>query len=227
MNKEFARFKKFYTRVKHNYTTMDSSRGKKLVELCNEHAKSNTSNIIGEKNIIAVHPYHYHLGWTVDPDEEIKPREQIVRLENILRNADPSYNRILFENILHYAMKTHELVEEGIIDKVIFTHPKTDKPIDYGELKDFSKSKINYVGGVYEFQCVLAMMNAIRKFTEYSKVRPIKDGVINNEWGFWDKFWARRSPGIILEGGSTKYFFYERIFSMLFGKKSKQLLKQN
>lgn len=92
-------------------------------------------------------------------------------LERLLKNVDRSlYNTVLFENFRHYVLKSHELVDEGLIDRVIFTD-KCSKE----NLKDFAGSKKNYICGSIAHQCIKAAKKYIREYAPFFSVIPIRD----------------------------------------------------
>jgi hypothetical protein len=216
----FERFRELIEHEGHE-TSMHSSEGKELIESCHYHANLNTSGIIGEENIIAVHPYFDELAYENNVPE-------ISRLENLLKTADTQrFRRILFESYLHYAKKSHELVDEGIIDKVIFTKNSEGYtlgiPIDISDLKGFSDSKVNYIGGCYGYQCVRVSSREIRKYAPFFSIRPIKDAIVYNEPVFWYKMHLIFSKNAEERDESVSFYVFDKLYSWLRGVKSSEI----
>ena len=125
---------------------------------CRAHALKNTEGRLSGINIVTVHPYFDELPESKEDAKKQWQRErrkEINTLEDLLKSRDRSrMGRVLFDSHFHYALKSHELVDEGHIDKVVFTPSYTGVPLDLDCLKEFKPTKMNFVGGTYGDKCV-------------------------------------------------------------------------
>lgn len=232
MNSDFEKFLEFIKEFTSGRESFETSGGKSLVQLCNEHADSHTNGNIGEKNIVAVHPYYDELEWRRWDDEHILERErppQIKRLEKVLRSADRGkYQRVLFESWLNYAHRTHQLVEEGIIDMVVFTkideHGSSGVPVNH---IDFSSTDVNYFGGAYGYQCVHDAMGVVARQTFPYRTRPIRDAILYHKPPFSWKVEALLSGGnTVIEGHSNISFNTPaKLHCLLYGVNSGKFIR--
>lgn len=149
--------------------------------LCRDHAKLATNNI-QESNIVAIHPYHHELESHESEDAEFNESEQptpVLTLQHLLVHCDLSrFGIILFDSYDHYAQKSHELVDQGRISSVIFTHPYQGKPIDRRQLTVLRGTRRNYYGGTYGQQCVKQAIWHINLFCLFPGLRPINDAIL-------------------------------------------------
>ena len=150
-----------------------------FLNTCYDHADLNTSGKMGERNIVAMHPYYDEL--ESENAHGVKTAEPISRLENLLRNADRQrFGRVLVDSPTHYGMKSHELVDEGCIDKVIFSETYRGIPLDLNDARKFADTRMNFYGGAYGYRCVnfMQLVIAINPLI----VRPIKDAILYKEF---------------------------------------------
>lgn len=176
MKAQFKQFEEFIRRSRIKLADQKyiegSAEGRELVRLCDGHASYHTSGTIGEANIVAVHPF-FRAPFFGHPPREIE------RLVYLLRNADREmFGRVLFETYLDYPTISHELVEEGIIDRVFFTVPRHSNPVRPEDMKGFAGSQKNYVGGCYGDACVKRVMRRIRQNAPPNSVTPISDAIL-------------------------------------------------
>jgi len=229
MNLEFERFKDFGKDGYFPCRIFDTPLGVELGQLCLTHAESNTSGIIGEKNLILVHPY-----FSILADKEPKS-PKITNMENLVRNTK-EVRKILFEDFLHYAHKSHEFVDEGLIDKVFFTTEDNDSdavPVNLSDLKKFSNSKLNYICGSYSGgRCVDYVISKIRgsrsiglKYAPYFSIRPIKDAILFKQlYGWWDKL-EEKSTGA-MHGVVSRFNLLDRLYYFIMGTTTSKILKK-
>jgi len=134
------------------------------------HVRLNTSGIIREENLVVVHPY-----WNAKQP----PRKEVLTIENLLRGLDHElYATVLFENYLGYLLRSHELVDEGLIDRVIFTYGDNGVPLNVSDARGFSISKNNYICGSKGYECVVGASHAIRCYAPVRSVRPVTDAIV-------------------------------------------------
>jgi len=232
MNPEFERFRKFIENLgRYEGTKFDSPEGEELKRACYDHAENNTSGQIGDNNIIAVHLYHHELAWGRWYDESTakeKRPAQVKILEELLRKANGDrFKKVIIESHIQYAQRSHQLVDEGVIDSVIFTANGWGVPLDNSNLEPFSRSKTNYVGGVYGYQCVNGAIDAIRGYAPFYSIRPIRDAIIFDEPDFLLKLSAMTSCGTMIIEGHEDLSFHidDKIYSLFRGVKSDRLLQ--
>ncbi len=134
----------------------------KLLKACMEHARENERGVSREDAVIVVHPYFSELCGEIEKKNGPGPKryaEYRSKLETLLAFADRSrFDVILFDVPEHYALKTHELAEEGVFDGILFTKFGFGRIIDCGahptglrkKLKNIMRAGCagSYVGGV-------------------------------------------------------------------------------
>jgi len=151
-----------------------------VISACKKHAAENTPNKIGKCNVCVVHPYFLELEWDDFIAETLGIRRDAIpekNLEKLLKNVNRSlFHTVLLENYRHYVLKSHELVDEGLMDKVIFTDGNRKE-----DFEDFTGSKENYIGGTVAHQCIKAAKKAIRGYAPLFSVRPLRDCISHHE----------------------------------------------
>ena len=146
-----------------------------FVSLCIQHAANGALGEIGKVNLVAVHPYHSQLG----PNSNKPKRNEIATLEHLLQEVDSkAVRRILFDSYVDYGKKSHELVDKGLIDKVIFTFNDSGVPLFWRQLQGFADSKLNYFGGSYGGKCLGTATAYIRLSALSSRIIPIRDAIL-------------------------------------------------
>ena len=162
-----------------------------IISACEEHARENTINKIGKHNVCAIHPYYLELELSDDLAEAYgikKDLRPLQALERLLRNLDRSeYTSVLFDSYPHYTKRSHKLVDEGVIDKVIFTRHNLGVPVDNGSMQDFRDSEVNYVGGAIAYQCLSVVVKEIRKYAQFFSTKPICDAISYHQPRFFMK----------------------------------------
>lgn len=191
MNENFLRLKQLAIQEAEGHKRLSDDEVREAISACEMHADENTPNKVGRDNICVVHPYYLALGWN-DGLAEIYGRKvdftPLKNLEKLLRNVDRSgHNTILFDSHYHYIRKSHELVDEGFIDKVIFTDEDFGVPVHKEELNVFSGSEVNYLAGAIAYQCLDAVKHQIRKYAPFFSIRPIRDAILYHEPKFFTK----------------------------------------
>ena len=150
-----------------------------FINRASEHARTHTSGVIREENLIMVHPYYQVLRTDI-PSSRSKEAKT---LEETLRKIYPQkYGRILFESYPHYGLRTHEWVDEGLIDKVVFTYNGRGVPLQLDELKEFSNSRTNYICGVYGRACVTTASFAVMYYAPLLSIRPVRDAIVPGDF---------------------------------------------
>jgi hypothetical protein len=231
MNPDFEKFSEQIHLIG-NLENWNQNDALELKKMCYIHASKNTSGEAGKENIIAVHLYHKELSSFGRNDLELEAKKrrpaEVKKLEEILRIADrKKYKRILFESFIPYASRAHQLVDEGIIDYVIFTKHNEGTPINEANLIPFYKTKANYIGGTYGHQCVDTAIEEIRKVAPYFSIIPITDAIVFNDIEILEKLMLMASGGGIQFSGrnsTSDLFILPKIYSLIKGVKSDKLI---
>jgi hypothetical protein len=99
-----------------------------------------------------------------------------MRSDIVKSNADI----VVLETLHHYAAATSLLLEDGLIDKLIFTEFDNGHPIIKKELDEFSKKDVIYFGGGYNKHCLTHSIIDIEDKISKNKIWGIKDLIINS-----------------------------------------------
>lgn len=183
MKDHFAEFADVLKRAVTDRNVLNTAKWGLLAECCMEHAAKHAKGDTGENNIVGMHLYHDEFSWKdydmLEHDRYVNPM-QVSVLENLIRLADPrKFTKVLFDDFALYGAMTHRLVDEKVVDKVIFTEKSSGVPQDKSELSGFRKSRRNYVGGCYGKQCVRTAASEIMMHAPLFSVRPIKDAIVS------------------------------------------------
>ncbi len=214
---------------------LEEEERQRIIAVCEDHASANTSGRVSQYNVCAVHPYYLELEMSdglarlMDVKKNTRPREV---LEEVLRNVDRyRYTTVLFDSHPHYTLKSHELVDEGLIDKVIFTFHEYGIPIHKGDMGGFRDSRSNYVGGAIADQCLAIAMRQIRRYAPFFSVRPIKDAITYHQPTFLTKVIGHLHLPYLIAGGKWNtvndivFHVPSRIYTWIMGVQSKELLQ--
>lgn len=148
--------------------------GQYLISACLAHAHSNCSGVLKAENIVAIHTFFQQFG--VD---SARLPEQIKTLEKLLRESPRNrFGRVLFDSFPDYALMSHELVDLGLIDLVIFTIEGSGRPKNPEDATVFVGTRQNYAGGVFGYRCVSRAMGTIRRKAPDQRIIPIKDAIL-------------------------------------------------
>lgn len=128
-----------------------------LLELCREHAMSYRRLVEGHNTVMLTHPFYLHMSHMHELDTEAKKKEAQEYLDalfDFLRLERKGKARIVvLETVHHYAAATSLLLEEGLIDTIIFTLYDYGHPLDTNELDPYREGNI-YFGGGYNRRCL-------------------------------------------------------------------------
>jgi hypothetical protein len=136
---------------------------KTLFDNCKSHADDFEQPLISDTLVTLVHPFYMHLcnmrrvkehSLEEDADRYLDRLKSFLgKLQKMPSRAD-SLGVVLFDTAHHYAAVTSRLVEEGLIDKVIFTEFGVGNPKDLTDLVPL-RDKTIYVAGGYNNKCLL------------------------------------------------------------------------
>ncbi len=157
---------------------------KQLYKICREHAENYRQEKDTESTVMLTHPFYLHLSHEDLINKYVLGKEADEYLENLMELVENNDNIVVLDTIHHYAAATSLLVENGIIDRVIFTENDDGKPHKMSELKDYSDKQI-YFGGCYNEDC---LNEAIRNMKEvkldyggsFEDIMAIKELVLNH-----------------------------------------------
>ncbi len=120
---------------------------KKLLSACKKHAKGYKAKVEDEA-ICLVHPFYLYMQHSsrLKEDTRSEAEEYLQRVKQVVdKRAKPL---IVMETAQHYALFTHKLLEQKMIDEVIFTNPITGTIEHSQNIRRFRRKKF-HVGGSY------------------------------------------------------------------------------
>ena len=157
---------------------------KELLVLCENHAMKYKQPKVGENTIMLTHPLYLYLthmnkiqneGIRKEADEYL---DNLLGLLNLYRDS-PKVNVVLLESIHHYAAATSLLVENGLIDRVIFTLYQRGDLLDTDEFTEFERDNIFWAGGYNEL-CLTTAIQDMTDKTSSKKMWAIEELVLNS-----------------------------------------------
>jgi hypothetical protein len=204
MEDQFSEFKEVLEKAVTSSDILDTFEGRMLAECCMEHAAKHAKGSVGKDNIVAVHLYHDEFSfrdYDISEHGKYVSRKQVGILENIIRHVNGGkVSKVLFDDFALYGAMTHKLVEEGFVDKVIFTEESCGKPLDVSDLSGFRGSRKTYIGGTYGTMCVRTAAGEIKKYAPPLSVRPIRDAIVHYEPDIYDMLMAITSAKLLSRG---------------------------
>ena len=151
-----------------------------LTDACNDHVKINTSGKLSDRNIIVIHPYFDEIEMRGYDELDYgfwEEHKSVKKCENLIKNVDRElFNVVLFEGHLHYALKSHNLVEDGLIDRVMFTRKNSGFPYP-NDLEEFRDTKENLFCGMHGNVCVNNAISEIKFYAPWWSIKQVKDCV--------------------------------------------------
>jgi hypothetical protein len=188
---------------------------KELLELCQKHAKEYQQSTNGKNTIMFTHPFYLHLSHMDEIRSDNVREEADAYLDNLLKllhlNRDKSkVNIVALETIHHYAAATSLLLEEGLIDSVIFTEYDYGCPLNTNELKKFRRNYV-FFGGGYNGQCLASSINEMKEKSFSKQIWAIKEFVINSPQHYRETLKRSSVEGI----KSSKIIKLEEVIKML------------
>lgn len=157
---------------------------KRLLAVCEDHAKRFRRPISAPLIVALTHPFYLHLShWN-----EIKGRKNVIGVKeylNTLLHFLQSYpdrskvSIVTFETVHHYAAATSLLLEQRLIDRVIFTQYDCGYPLRMDGLRDFRKKNF-YWGGGYNGLCLENSIDRMSSLVPEEKMFGISDLVLNS-----------------------------------------------
>ena len=134
---------------------------KELFKICYEHSKDYEKDI-DKNNIVLVHPFHLtHMYRLENENTRFEADKYLDTLLSLLYAKKCGI--VAMETLHHYAACTSLFMEQGFIDKIIFT--EYDKGVPLNDELEELKGDI-FVGGGYNTLCLSSVVRAMRKHTE-------------------------------------------------------------
>lgn len=135
-----------------------------LLSFSKRHA-SKLSNLQDYDSFISLtHPFYLFLTHfnTLNERGASEARFYLDSLGKLLLRARESLNIgvVSFEDLHHYPFLTSRLLEEGYVDRVVFTEYDDGYPIDFRDI-DFLRGKEVYVGGGYDELCLQSTIESL------------------------------------------------------------------
>jgi hypothetical protein len=162
----------------------EEGRDGELLGLCRDHAESYQKPCVGGNTVIFTHPFYLHLSHMDEIENDEVGQEVNDYLDNFLNFLNLSRNKsmvnmVALETIHHYAAATSLLLEEGLVDRVIFTLYDNGCPLDIDELSTFSENII-FFGGGYNKKCLSRSIREMNNKLSSGEIWAIKELSLNS-----------------------------------------------
>lgn len=157
---------------------------KDLLALCREHAQAYAVNAERKSNIVLTHPLYMHLSHMDEIRTEKVRCEADAYLDRLLgflnsRKERPDIGVVVLETLHHYAAATSLLLENGMVDRVIFTEYDCGCPLDPSELDGIDARGI-YLGGGYNGRCLECSIKRMRRRIGPEHLWAVQELVLNS-----------------------------------------------
>lgn len=192
------------------------SEEKRLFEACKKHAASYNQLLPGNRVVILTHPFYMyltHMEWLSDCFRT-DAKEYLDTMVDFLMSPERRVPIVLFESVFHYAAASSLLLEQGLVDRVIFTEGDGGYPLCYDDL-DQLKSKEIYFGGAYNGRCLYHSISAVKQSVHYTSLFGISDLILNSPQDENTELWKPKqvdglynSQVVCLEHGKKKWVEY-------------------
>ena len=186
LNKNFSQWDDIIDMDLRMHCGVNYERGlaKELMQSCNKHKKRFERKTEARNIIVLVHPFYLHLTHMEElGNEQVKKEadDYLKTLMNFLKLArDRSKLGIAaFETPHHYAAATSLLLEEGLIDKVVFTEFDRGIPLKIHELDEF-RNHFTYFGGMYNRLCLSTAIRMMQTTSSLAQVLVIPELVLDS-----------------------------------------------
>lgn len=179
-----------------------------LADRCEEHRKQHASGEVKEKNIIVIHPFCDELFYFNQPNDKTKIIPSIMH-----KGIQRGFGVVLVESREHYALRSHELVDQGLVSRVIFTENLKARFVEGEDSSALRASRSNYFCGAYRELCVWAIIAQLAQHNPQSKFTGITDAL----------YFGQDVPGRKVPKGHRFRSKVLRLFDLFFGIKSKDL----
>jgi hypothetical protein len=178
----------------------ESGRDSALLDLCREHAPNKRESYYGDKIIMITHPFYMHLTHMDELDTDSVKSDAEEYLDKLLgllqmRTDNSEVSVVALETIHHYAAATSLLVENGLIDRVIFTEYDSGYPLIPEELADFKDNTIFFCGA-YNGSCLYSSIRTMEDHISTGQIWAIRDLVLNSPQDYSSTLHPKRVVGV-------------------------------
>ncbi len=156
-----------------------------LLERCAYHASSHAKPLTKKDTVILVHPFYMHLSnWkgVVRKNNEEEAKTYLQKVLTLLQSQKVAkkVNRVVFETVHHYTSMTSFLVEQGFIDRVLFTQYDNGTLLFPQEV-DRVKNTHLFFGGGYVKSCLKSGIDeCVDRNIPHEQLHAISDICINS-----------------------------------------------
>ena len=186
-NKEFKDWEShidYHIRKRDDYENdYTSKKDARLLKLAKEHAFAYEKSTEAPSWITLTHPFYVfltHGSELKSPGVKADARSYLDVLTNLLTSdiCRDRANIVIFETLHHYAAATSRLLEQGLVDKVVFTHYDTGHVLDCRELKKGNQDY--YSGGGYNGRCFKHSLSSMKNVVDTDQISIVTDLVIDS-----------------------------------------------
>lgn len=155
---------------------------RELLEFCKNHARKHQQKRRNINTVMLTHPFYLHLSHMDEVETDIMQQEvgnytyNLIKLLNRIQ-IKPKASVAVLETIHHYAAVTSLLLENGLINQVIFTLHDSGYPLEARELEQFRGNV--FFGGGYNGRCLRASIDKMKKMFTKS-IWGIQELVLNS-----------------------------------------------
>lgn len=187
-----------------------------VLKFCMEHAKAYEKPLNGKDAVVLVHPFYLHLSHMQYLASDSVKRDAEVYADNLMKLLKSNLprdrlNLVVLETAYHYAAATSLLLENGLVDRVVFTEYDSGSVLD-GKDIDELKDKRVFFGGGYNYRCLSSGIDDI-KDAGAKELWAIKDLCLNSPQDERKTLW----PGKIKNIDACRLITLEDFFAKMNG----------
>ncbi|MBN1792192.1 hypothetical protein JW826_00700 [Candidatus Woesearchaeota archaeon] len=149
-----------------------------LYAKCKEHVREHSKKYLLANLVLLTHPLYLHLRHAhhLNQDTRRDADQYLDRLFSLLRRRDTRAGAsvVLIDSVQQYAAATSLLLEQGLVDLVIFTESRSGQVLDLKDLSGFPGRKL-YIGGAYAGLCLKTTIENILLENRDEDVRTIRE----------------------------------------------------
>ena len=173
---------------------------KKLLELCRDHEKNYDRPKRGDATIMFTHPLYLHMSHAGEIDSDWIKSEADKYLHRFLeflklKRDRSQVNVVALDTIHHYAAATSLLLEEGLLDQVIFTQYDSGRVIKKKDLAKFKKDNI-FFGGGYNKRCLTSSIYEMQNKISTGSIWAIEELSLNSPQDYSETLRAPHIYGV-------------------------------
>jgi len=156
---------------------------KSLLELCHKHASLYNKDLSTSNLLVLTHPFYLHLShmhYLYNNTRE-QAESYINTLVSLFTNNFP-HNKlgiVVLDPIHYYAALSSSLLEDGKIDRIIFTKYDEGKVLDSNDL-EFFRGKDLFFGGGYYGHCLSTSIRDVHELGIARSIHAVTDLVVSS-----------------------------------------------